>query len=107
VTLWRIDGDDLLIGIRLTPGAARDAIGGIWTDEKGQHWLCARVRAVPERGRANSALVKLLADRLDWPGGTISLESGDTSRLKRLRIGNAAHAVDRLSVAIEEWIGQA
>lgn len=107
MTFWRVDGDDLLIGVRLTPGATRDAIGGLWADEKGRDWLCARVRAVPEKGRANAALIALIADRLDWRARTISLESGDVSRLKRMRIGGAAQAADRLSAVIGEWTGQA
>lgn len=100
MTLCRVDGDDLLIGIRLTSGAAHDALAGIWTDDTGRRWLSARVRAAPERGRANAALLALIADRLGVPAGTISLESGGVSRLKRLRIGGAAHAADRLSAAI-------
>ncbi|MET0248969.1 MAG: DUF167 family protein [Sphingobium sp.] len=100
MTVWRVDGDDLLIGIRLTPGAAIDAVGGVWADDMGRHWLSARVRAAPEQSRANAALVALIADRLDWPTRMISLESGAVSRLKRLRIGGAAHVADRLSVAI-------
>lgn len=107
MTVWRVDGDDLLVNIRLTPGAAHDAIGGSWTDDKGKFWLTARVRAVPERGKANMALIALLANRLDWPRRMISLESGDISRLKRLRIGGAAQAADRVSAVIREWVGQA
>ena len=106
MTLWRADGDDLLFGVRLTPGAVHDAIGGRWTDGQGQSWLTARVRAVPERGKANAALIALIADRLGWPAGMISLESGEVSRLKRLRISGASRAGDRLSAAIGEWTKQ-
>lgn len=106
MTVWSQDGDDLLLSVRLTPGAARDQVGGVWTDEKGAQWLAARVRAVPEKGRANVALIALLAKRLNWPRSAISLESGDTNRLKRLRIkgGGEALALDRLSVTIKEQV---
>ncbi|MDI1295175.1 MAG: DUF167 family protein, partial [bacterium] len=69
-------------------------------------WLSARVRAVPEKGRANGALIALLAKRLDWPKGAISLESGDSNRLKRLRIrgGGQGPALDRLSAIIEQQV---
>src|SRR5690606_10879608 len=98
------DGDDLLLSVRLTPGATREDLGGLWTDEKGAQWISARVRAVPEKGRANTALIALLAKRLDWPRSAISLESGDTNRLKRLRIkgGGKALAYSRLSAIVEE-----
>lgn len=102
MTCWRQDGDDLLLSIRLTPGAAREQIGGRWTDEKDAHWLTARVRAVPEKGRANVALIALVAKVLDWPPSAISLESGDTNRLKRLRIKGGAQALARLAAIIEE-----
>jgi uncharacterized protein (TIGR00251 family) len=100
VTPWRVADDDLLLAVRLTPGAKREDIGGLWTDEAGGCWLMARVRAVPEKGRANEALIVLLARRLDRPKGSISLESGETNRLKRLRIKGGAPLIGR----VEEWI---
>ncbi|MGV3770623.1 MAG: DUF167 family protein [Sphingobium phenoxybenzoativorans] len=90
---WRRDGDDLLLTIRLTPGAAREGIGGIWTDEKDGVWLMAQVRAAPEKGKANAALIKLLAKGLGHPATKFSLETGDTHRLKRLRIAGAGDAL--------------
>lgn len=103
MTIFVRDGGDLILSVRLTPGATREEVGGVWTDEKGAHWLSARVRAVPEKGKANAALIALLAKRLDWPRSAISLESGDTNRLKRLRIkgGDEALAL-RLSAIIKE-----
>ncbi|CAM5486925.1 DUF167 family protein [Sphingobium scionense] len=101
---WRRDGNDLILAVRLTPGATREDVGGRWTDEHGAHWLLARVRAVPEKGKANAALVALLARRLDWPRGAILLESGDTNRLKRLRIQGGAQALDRLAAIITKWV---
>jgi uncharacterized protein len=103
VSVWRQDGSDLLLSVRLTPGAAREDLGGKWTDEKGADWLGARVRAVPEKGRANAALIALLAKALEWPRSAISLESGDSNRLKRLRIkgGGEALALTRLSTIIK------
>lgn len=104
MTVWSQSGDDLLLSIRLTPGSAKEDIGGGWTDAQGGRWLCARVRAVPEKGRANVALIALLAKRLDWPKGAILLESGDTNRLKRLRITGGGGASARLIALIENWV---
>ena len=89
----RVDGADLLLAIRLTPKAAKDSIGGVWQDDKGAVWLQASVRAVPEKGKANAALIQRIAKRLKVAPKDIALESGDTSRLKRLRlVGRAADA---------------
>lgn len=106
MTVWSQDGDDLVLAIRLTPGASRDDVAGRWTDEKGADWLSARVRAVPEKGRANVALIVLMAKWLDWPRSAIFLESGDTNRLKRLRIkgGGQALASSRLTTIIMERV---
>ena len=82
----RPDGADLILAVRLTPRAARDAVGDVWQDEKGSAWLQASVRAVPEKGKANTALIKLLSARLAIPPSRVIIESGATARLKRLRL---------------------
>lgn len=104
MSVWRQDGNDLLLSVRLTPGAAHEDIGGCWTDAQGAQWMGARVRAVAEKGRANAALIALLAKGLDWPRSAISLESGDANRLKRLRIKDGVDALARLSVIIRERV---
>ena len=73
-------------------------------DAQGAQWMGARVRAVAEKGRANAALIALLAKGLDWPRSAISLESGDANRLKRLRIKDGVDALARLSVIIRERV---
>jgi uncharacterized protein YggU (UPF0235/DUF167 family) len=101
---WRLDGDALILSIRLTPRSSTAQLGGIWQDGQGAEWLCASVRAVPEKGRANAALVTLLAKTFGVPSGAISLEAGDTSRLKRVRI--ARHGV-RVAGKLESLAGEA
>ncbi|MBB4640445.1 DUF167 family protein [Rhizorhapis suberifaciens] len=83
---WRLDNKDIILSIRLTPRSAVEAIGGSWEDAHGALWLRATVRSVPEKGKANAALIKLLAKALNMAPAAILLESGDTSRLKRVRI---------------------
>ena len=87
----RADGEDLLLAIRLTPKSAKEQIGGTWRDEKGVDWLQASVRAVPEKGKANKALIQSIAERLGIAARDIMLESGDTNRLKRIRLIGHAH----------------
>lgn len=89
----RWSGEDVLLAVRLSPRAAADRIGGLWTDAGGQHWLAASVTAPPDKGRANAALLGLLADMLGRPRSSLSLEAGETSRLKRIRIARADAAV--------------
>jgi uncharacterized protein len=91
----RRDGADLLLAVRLTPRAARARIGGLFTDADGRHWLQASVTAPPDRGKANAALLTLLAKALRVPASSIFLETGDTNRLKRLRIAACAPAIEQ------------
>lgn len=99
----RTDRDDLMLAVRLTPKSAADKATGIWTDAAGAQWLGISVRAVPEKGKANQALVNLLASQLKLPKGTISLESGETNRLKRLRIRGAADDAARITAELVDW----
>jgi uncharacterized protein len=78
--------DHVRLAVRLTPNASRDALEGLETAADGECWLKARVTAVPEDGKANKALIKLLASKLRVPKSSISLISGDTARKKILRL---------------------
>ena len=83
--------------VRLTPKGGRDAVEGWEQACDGSEHLKARVRAVPEDGKANTALIALLADTLAVPKSAIRIASGATSRLKRVEVaGDAAKLAARL-----------
>lgn len=82
----RAFSDHVKLSVRLTPNASRDAIEGAETGDDGECWLRARVTAVPENGKANKALIQLLAKWLRVPKSSISVISGETARKKILRI---------------------
>ena len=88
---YQIRPDGLLLHVRLTPKGGRDAIDGIEILSDGKAVLKARVRAVPEDGKANAALIKLIANLFDLSASHVALEAGATSRIKTLKIaGDAA-----------------
>ncbi len=88
----RATADGVVLGVRLTPKSSRDEILGVETFG-GVSVLKARVRALPEEGRANDALVKLIAKWLGVPPSTVSVAQGGKSRLKQVRIeGDADNA---------------
>ena len=62
--------------------------------------LRIRVRAVPDKGKANAAVIGLLAKALGLPKSAIALVAGDTARLKTLRLTGdpaaLAAAIERL-----------
>ena len=95
----RPDGLDLVV--RLTPKSSADAIEGVQAAADGAVHLAARVRAVPDKGAANAALERLLADRLDLPKRAVSVVAGSTSRLKTVRLtGDTAEIVKAIETAI-------
>jgi uncharacterized protein YggU (UPF0235/DUF167 family) len=96
----RTQAGAVIFHVRLTPKGGRDAVEGWEQASDGAEHLKARVRAVPEDGKANTALIALLADTLAVPKSTIRIASGATSRLKRVEIaGDAA----RLAARLEEF----
>jgi len=78
--------DHVRLTVRLTPGASRDGLEGFATLADGECVLKARVTAVAEAGKANKALVALVAKSLRLPKSAISIISGETARKKILRI---------------------
>jgi len=59
--------------------------------------LRVRVRAVPDKGKANAAVIMLVAKALDVPRSAVTLVSGDTARLKTIKIeGDAAALATRI-----------
>lgn len=83
---WVEDGDGVLLTVRLTPKGGRDRLSGIIADADGRPMLKAQVSAPPVDGAANVALVKLVAKALGVPKSAVSIHSGETARVKRLRI---------------------
>lgn len=83
---WQVSDEGFVIAMRLTPKAAVDRIEGIVTLADGRSMLQARVRAVPEKGKANAALEMLLAKALGVPKSAVSVIAGGTSRLKSVRV---------------------
>ena len=84
---WTITPDGLSIAVRLTPKSSRDAVESIEVLADGRAVLKARVRAVPEDGKANDALLTLVARALGVARRQATLAGGATSRLKTVRVG--------------------
>ena len=89
--------------IRLTPSAASDGIDGWRQTADGQTHLAVRVRAVPEKGKANKALVALLAKQLGLPKRDVDVIRGATSRLKTVRIEADGPAQTRIRALLETY----
>jgi uncharacterized protein len=75
-----------VLHVRLTPKGGRDGVDGIEQLADGRAVLKARVHAPASEGKANEALVRLLAKTLGVPSRDVKLQAGATSRIKRLAI---------------------
>ncbi|HYB40954.1 MAG TPA: DUF167 domain-containing protein [Candidatus Methylomirabilis sp.] len=74
-----------LLRVRVQPRGGRDAIAG-WRDGV----LRVRVSAPPTEGRANQAVIELLANSLGVPRSSIRLERGAGSRDKLFRLADCS-----------------
>jgi uncharacterized protein (TIGR00251 family) len=81
-----------VVSVRLTPKSSRDAVEGTELHD-GRAVVKARVRAVPEKGKANSALEKLIAKWLGVPKSSVTLVAGGTGRVKSLEVAGDAEAL--------------
>jgi uncharacterized protein len=79
--------------VRVAPGAARPGIVGRY----GTAWK-VRVAAAPEAGKANDAVVRLLAATLALPARDIEIVSGHASRDKVVELAG----IDRGEIDIAE-----
>lgn len=95
--------DGLKIVLRLQPGASRAAVEGAVKLADGSVVLKARVGEPPEGGKANAALIKLLARTWNLPKGAIRIVAGQSRRQKTLLIaGDPAELEGRL----ERWLAE-
>jgi hypothetical protein len=95
---WSIQRGHIRLRVRLTPGSSRDGIGQVLATADGPA-LSARVRAIPEDGKANAALEHLVARWLDVPRSAVSVASGPRSRVKSLIIAGDTEILSARLVA--------
>ncbi len=74
-------GTAALFDVHVAPGASRTRIVGEYSGA-----LKIAVSAAPERGKANKALLAVLAKALGTKKAFVTLVSGQTSRTKRVAV---------------------
>lgn len=92
MTSWfRPDGEQAFcLSLHLQPGAKKNEVVGPHGDA-----LKIRLTAPPVDGKANNALLTALADWLDLPRNRLTLERGQTSRHKVVRVEGTTVSVLR------------
>lgn len=96
------DGTRLLV--QLTPKASANEIAGIAKSADGVPRLKVKVTAVPEKGKANKALIKLLAKEFHLPKTSMEITIGAASQAKEVLVkGDETAMVAALRSWLEEW----
>lgn len=80
------DGAGLLLPVRVTPKGGRNRIDGVATDADGTMRLRLTVTAAPEGGRANGAVIALLAKSFKLPKSSLSIAAGRKARSKTVLV---------------------
>ena len=84
--------DGIVIMVRITPRGGRDSVESVEQLADGRSVLKVRVRAAASEGAANAALVDLIAKTLGVAARDVSLVSGKTARVKRVKVAGAGAA---------------
>lgn len=89
---YRHDGaDNLVLTLHIQPGAKNTAAAGLHGEA-----LKIKLAAPPVDGKANTALLKFLAERFGVPLSRVILKQGDKSRHKVIVIVQSAHGPEVL-----------
>ncbi len=95
--------DGLRVAVRLRPGGRANAVGGLAQRAGGAVALKARVTAAPEGGKANAALIALLAKTWRLPKGAFENTGGRSDRNKVLLVAGDPAA---LKARLERWLAE-
>ncbi|WP_028879985.1 DUF167 family protein [Terasakiella pusilla] len=93
----------LVLSVRLTPKAKKTALNGVMIDEEDKPVLKASVTTVPEKGKANAALIKLLSKEWKLAKSEIEITYGELNRHKTLLLKGDPNALQQ---RLMEWMKQ-
>jgi uncharacterized protein (TIGR00251 family) len=94
---WAERDDGIVLAVRVTPRGGRDAL----LAGTGAHFA-ARIAAPPVDGRANAALIALVATAFAVPRRAVRLIAGDGARLKRQHVAGDPHTLAKTAASLYE-----
>ena len=77
-------GESRLLRVRVTPRSRRNEMGPI--EDASDGVVKVKLTAPPVDGRANDALIELVAETFGLPRSAVEIVAGEHSRLKTLRL---------------------
>ena len=82
--------DSVILTIKATPRAKRTEVSGFDPD-----WIRLRIQAPPVDGKANEAIIAFFAEAFNIHRRAVEICTGDTSRLKRIKLHGVNEATAR------------
>lgn len=98
---YRVAADGLRVHLRLQPAARSDEVTGLAELDDGSTVLKVRVTAAPEKGKANAALIKLLAKNWGVAKSDLSIVAGWRDRRKTVLVQGASAS---LLPKLDAWL---
>jgi uncharacterized protein (TIGR00251 family) len=96
--------EGIRLAVRVTPKASANRLTGLIADGRGGYALKASVTAAPEDGKANAALIKLLARHFGLKQRELTVVAGAADRAKLVAIaGDPATLAVRLAEGLRAW----
>jgi hypothetical protein len=88
--------------VRVTPKSPGDKVDGIHSASDGTCWLKVRVRAQPDKGKANAAVTAVVAKAVGLAKSDVALISGAKDRNKTLSLtGETSQLTARIDALID------
>lgn len=72
--------------VKILPRSPKNEIIEVIEDEEGEKTIKIRIKAPPEKGKANAELIKFLSKTFNIKRDRISIISGKTDRIKLIKI---------------------
>jgi hypothetical protein len=96
--------DGVRVRLRVQPRARRNQVDGLAPEADGAVALRVAVTAAPQDGKANAAVVALLADTWDVSKSALAVVAGAADRRKTIHLQGDPR---RLMQALEHWLQEA
>jgi len=97
--------DGVRLAVRLTPKASAERIVGLADEADGGVVLKVAVTAAPENGKANAALLKLLARAFRLPARDFAVLHGANDRRKVVAVSGAPVALmAHIAEGLRPWL---
>jgi uncharacterized protein len=103
VSPFSVAADGVRVKVRVQPRARRNRIAGLVPEADGGVALKVAVTEAPEAGRANAAVLALLAEAWDVAKSKLAVTAGAADRRKTIHLQGDPQ---RLMQALADWLRQ-